>query len=259
MQKAGHGAFARTGRAAQNCQLARRHRIIIANENPIAWVPAESKYKPSWIDATSVLYVSLRLDNAGSLREASNEQAGFGIVTVVIAAVIIIVIGMAGSFTYLHSKSKTNNTTDNTQTTNSQQINKAPAYVTISQWGVRASYSGSFRLSYTMSTDGKTATFSSDQLTALDSACVGGGGKIIRWAANDQVSEGPADSNTPTAANFFAGKDASTFPYAHIGDYSYTFAHAQAGCGNISTTATLQTQTNDAVKALVADLQATHN
>ncbi len=132
-------------------------------------------------------------------------------------------------------------------------------YLTIKEWGVRAPYSGSLKLSDTMSSDRRTATFSSEQLTALSSACTGRGGFIIRWASTDQVSEGPPDANTPTAEQAFADKDPSTVPYAHIGNYYYTFAHDQAACGDLTTTAALQSQTNDAVKALVPNLQAVPN
>jgi type II secretory pathway pseudopilin PulG len=130
-------------------------------------------------------------------------------------------------------------------------------YLTISEWGVKAPYSGSLKLTYTMSSNSKTATFSSDQLTALSSDCIRKGGSIIRWASTDQVSEGPPDANTPTAAKAFAG--ANPLTYAHIGNYYYTFAHAQSGCGDINTTAVLQSQTNDAVKFLVPNLQAIPN
>ena len=75
-------------------------------------------------------------------------------------------------------------------------------------------------------------------------------------ASTDQISEGPPDASTPTATKFFADKDPSTFPYAHIGNYYFMFAHAQSGCGDINTTAALQSQTNNAVKALVPHLQA---
>jgi len=135
-------------------------------------------------------------------------------------------------------------------------------YLDIKEWGVRAPYSGSLKLSYTVSSSssgGGSAVFSSDQLTALSSDCPGRGGSIIRWASTDQVSEGPPDESTPTAASYFAGKDPSTFPYAHIGNYYYTFAHDQAACGDLNTTAALQSQTNDAVKALVPNLQAIPN
>jgi hypothetical protein len=135
----------------------------------------------------------------------------------------------------------------------------ATQYLDIKEWGIRAPYSGSLKLTYTMSAENKSATFSSDQLTALTTDCTGRGGSIIRWASTDQVSEGPPDANTPTAAEAFAGKDPSAVPYAHIGNYYFTFAHAQSGCGNIDSTTTIQSQTNNAVKALVPILQAIPN
>src|SRR5206468_3983122 len=127
---------------------------------------------------------------------------------------------------------------------------------TIKEWGVRAPYSGSLKLSYKISSDGRSSTFSSDQLTALSSDCIGRGGWIDRWASTDRVSEGPPDANTPTAEQAFAGKDPATVPYAHIGNYYYSFHHDQAACGNLTTTVALQSQTNNAVKALVPNLQS---
>ncbi len=130
-------------------------------------------------------------------------------------------------------------------------------YLDIKEWGVRVPYSGSLILSYKI--DGRYAYFSSAQLTDLSSDCVGRGGAIVRWASTDQVSEGPPDASSPTAATYFAGKDPSTIPYAHIGNYYYMFAHDQAACGDLTTTAALQSQTNDAVKVLVPKLQASPN
>lgn len=105
-----------------------------------------------------------------------------------------------------------------------------------------------------MSSDGTAATFSSSQLSALSSDCVGRGGAIKRWASTDKVSTYPADPNAQTASQAFANADPSTF--THIGNYYYTFLHDQAACGDPSATATTQAQTNDAVKRLVGGLRA---
>src|SRR6266536_1895610 len=149
------------------------------------------------------------------------HQSGFSIVEAVVIVAAIGIICAAGWFVYQHNRPKATNAASNTnQTTNSQTTTtptQTTTYFTITEWGVRAPYSGSLKLSYKMSSDKRTATFSSDQLTALSSDCVGYGGALVRWAKDDLVSEGTPTANTPTAASYFAGKGQST--YAHIADY----------------------------------------
>lgn len=189
------------------------------------------------------------------------NQSGFGVVEVLI--IVLVIAALAGTIyaayqRLKHTGAKNSAATSQHQAT-TQPAQTATQYFTIKEWGVRAPYSGNLKLSYTLSSTssgGGSAVFSSDQLTALSNACIGGGGAITRWAPYDQVSEGPPDANTPTAANFFAGKDPSTFPYAHIGNYYYMFVHVQGGCSDLNTTGALQSQTNNAVKALVVNLQA---
>ena len=195
------------------------------------------------------------------------KQAGFSVIEVLLVVLVVVVLAATGFVVYQRHQTNSakdraaaNTTQTNTQpqnTTSTQPAQTTTQYLTIKEWGVRAPYSGSLKLIYTMSADSRTATFSSDELTALSTDCTGRGGFITRWASTDQVSEGPADASTPTAASYFAQAAPST--YAHIGNYYYTFAHDQAACGDLNTTAALQSQTNDAVKALVANLQAIPN
>jgi hypothetical protein len=190
-------------------------------------------------------------------------EPGFGTVEVLIVIAAVIALSGAGWLVYQHhhtSKTVSNSTPSTTQTNkqpvsdNTQTTQTATQYMDITQWGVRAPYSGSLKLSYGL--DGQTAAFSSDQLTALSSDCVGRGGFIMRWASTDKVTNGiPADANTPTAATYFASADPSSVTYAHVGNYYYMFQHDMAACGDPNSTASLQSQTNDAVKALVSDLQ----
>lgn len=185
------------------------------------------------------------------------------ILLIVIAAVIV--IGVAGGIVYKDHGHKSANLSSSTQATtklitksitssSNQTTQAAQQHVQITQWGVEAPYSGSLQLSYTMSSDDTIATFSSSRLSALSSDCVGRGGSIERWASTDQVSNGyPATSSSPTATQAFASADPSA--YAHIGNYYYAFAHDQAACGDPSTTSTIYSQTNNAVQALVSNLQ----
>jgi len=190
------------------------------------------------------------------------HQSGFGTVEMLLIVLVIGIVGAAGFFVYQHNRPKATNAAANTsQTANPQTTTTPPTqtttYFTIKEWGVEAPFSGTLKLSYTLSAANKSAIFSSDQLSALSSACVGKGGAIERWSKDDLVSEGPPTSSTPTATNYFASKDPST--YKHIADYYYMFVHSQSGCGNIDSTAATQSQTNDAVKALVPNLQAIPN
>lgn len=143
--------------------------------------------------------------------------------------------------------------TPSTLANNNQIDQSATAFIDIKEWGVKASYSGTPALTYTLSTDGKAVVFSSSQLTAANSSCTGRGGAIIRWASTDKVTALPADSNAPTATQYFAS--ASPSKYAHIGDYYYTFEHDPAACSDPSSTNQAYSQTNNAVQSLVQSLQ----
>ncbi len=199
-----------------------------------------------------------------------NRDNGFSTLTILLGVLVIVAIAAVGVVAYQRISSKSNDTASTDQPSNQQPSNantstqpQPTAYLTIKEWGVRAPYSGTLNLSYTIPanyTSGEaSATFSSDQLTALSTSCTGYGGWIIRWAANTQYSEGTPDASTPTTAAYFQGKDPITYNYAHIGNYYYTFAHAQSACGDPGKTFTLEQQTNDAVKALVANLQPITN
>jgi len=194
-------------------------------------------------------------------RPTKPKQSGFSVLE---ALIIILVIAVLAGTSYVAYQRLKNVRAKNSASTSQSQATPPLAqtttqYFTIKEWGVRAPYAGSLKLSYTISSEGKSARFSSDQLTILSSDCMGRGGWIERWASTDKVSEGPPDANTPTAEQAFAGKDPAAVPYAHIGNYYYTFHHDQAACGDLNTTAALQSQTNDAVKALVPNLQAIPN
>jgi hypothetical protein len=196
--------------------------------------------------------------------EDNKHNSGFSLLMIFIAIAAMLLIGFAGGVIYKNREHKTTNISDSTsKTTNpttksttkstAQTAQTAQQYVEITQWGVEAPYSGNLQLSYTMSSDGTTAAFSSTQLSALSSDCVGRGGAIERWASTDQVSNGyPATSSSPTAAQAFASADPST--YAHIGNYYYAFKHDQAACGDPNTTSSTYSQTNNAVQALIPNL-----
>jgi hypothetical protein len=182
----------------------------------------------------------------------NSKTHGFTLVEVSLAVVTVFVLAGLSFAVYQHNKTQATSAAPNTNQGNNQQGTSTTAYFNIKEWNIRTPYSGSLNLTYTLSSNSKIATFSSDKLSAASSECVGYGGSIMRWASNDQVSEGPPETNTPTATQYFAN---SPIPYMHIGNYYYTFAHAQSACGDPSVTSALETQTNDAVKALIPSLQ----
>jgi prepilin-type N-terminal cleavage/methylation domain-containing protein len=202
----------------------------------------------------------LEWDRMQQRQPTKRNQSGFSVVEVSLVLLVVAVLAATGFVVYLRQQSssaKGDVPTTSVQTTT--QPTTTTTYFDIKEWGVRAPYSGSLKLTYRMSAGDKSATFSADQLSALSSECAGRGGTIIRWAPTDKFSAGPPDAYTPTAEQAFAGKEPSAVPYAHIGNYYYTFAHDQAACGNIDTTTVIYSQTNNAVEALVANLQATPN
>ena len=184
------------------------------------------------------------------------NQKGFTAIEAVLIVVILAIIGGTGYYVY-----QANNKSTDTQ--NTAQLNAESAvphkaagkttYTTITEWGVRAPYSGSLKLQYTLSSDGKQADFTSDKLVATDAACTDQfGGQIDRYA--------PADIATPDGTGTTTAKDraatASKSTYAYVGGYYYFFTHSQAACGtDPDKTKTVQQQTNAAVEALVPKLQ----
>jgi type II secretory pathway pseudopilin PulG len=196
------------------------------------------------------------------MQRRESRQSGFGVVEVLAVIAVVAVLGASGWFVYQHNQPKKTEAAQNTgQTTIRQTTKPTPTpttnYISIPEWGVRAPYSGNLKLKYTMSSDGTGASFSSDELTALSNKCADNGGGIVRWSQDDTSSR-PAYESNQEADNYLSGKP-STSTYAHIGQYYYGFVHSQSGCGDINSTATLQSQTNDAVKALVPNLEKIPN
>ncbi|HSW66388.1 MAG TPA: hypothetical protein VLI54_04605 [Bacillota bacterium] len=146
-------------------------------------------------------------------------------------------------------------------------------FMHLKEWHIKAPYTGLLHFSYAIS--GNTAAFSSRELTALDKACAGKGGQIVRFAPNDDITPTGSDgvlasslSQLPRNVNSFAlaavdgkfvavpGDGSRTFK--EIGGYYYVFMHEQSACGSeldVDQTAAMQQQTNDEVKALVPTLR----
>jgi prepilin-type N-terminal cleavage/methylation domain-containing protein len=189
------------------------------------------------------------------MNNLNQNNKGFGVVELLMAVVIVALVATVGYMAYKnHQKpvvtpttASTNKTTPKTATAQT-----ATSYFTIKEWGIRSPYSGSLTLSYVIK-DNKYAYFSSKQLTAADANCVGRGGAFSRYLPNDSINDG---GSTETAA-----QSAAAFPalYKLINGYYYSFSHDQAACSDNQSATDLQSQTNDAAKALISGLVAVPN
>lgn len=197
------------------------------------------------------------------------NQYGFAALEVVVTVVVLAVLGAVGW--YVYQKNNSDDTkTDASQNTGSEDSKKEGSknpdnsknsdgtpktYLLITDWGVRAPYDSDQKLTvdFVDVRSQKIASFSSEQLTALDPACslkADAGGTIERFAPTEPTY---ADGTGPTAEEF--AKTDSRF--RKVGGYYYFFEHAQSGCGDTTKTESLQHRVNDLVEALVPKLETT--
>ncbi|HEU5004607.1 MAG TPA: hypothetical protein VFT49_00790 [Candidatus Saccharimonadales bacterium] len=144
------------------------------------------------------------------------------------------------------------------KTSSSSSSTSSTEYFTISQWGVRAPYSGNLTLEYSLNSSDSlpwVGTFSSTQLDATSAQCANKtyGGSIDRYRSTDVVRLADGTSSGQTAAEY--ATTLSKSDYGHAGDYYYFFQHAQSACGDNQASSNVETQTNNAVKALLPNLQ----
>lgn len=198
------------------------------------------------------------------MKKVRNNNDGFSVVEVLLVLIIIILIVFVGWFIYHTDHTKTTTTLTNTtatKTTTSKSTDTKVSYFTISQWGIRAPYSGSLSLEYSVQTSSPpdSASFSSGQLDASDPNCKSsgdGGGVIVRYASTDTVLNEDGSSTGQMPAQYFSASTNSGFIYKQVGNYYYWYIHPQGICGSSQSSQDLQTQTDDTVKALVQNLQA---
>jgi hypothetical protein len=198
------------------------------------------------------------------MHKLHENDDGFSVVEILLVLIIIILIGFVGWFIYHSDHKKTTPTPVVTSTTKKAASTKLAAqvsYFTISQWGVRAPYSGSLSLedSVQASSTPETASFSSSQLDASDATCQSAGnygGVVQRYASTDIVMNEDGTSSGQTPAQYFSANDISSSTYKQVGNYYYWYIHPQGICGSSQDSQNLQSQTDDAVKALVQNFQA---
>ena len=191
------------------------------------------------------------------------HQSGFGTLEILLFVLVVAVLAIVGVVVPQHHKpisalfsaatsQKPTITQPQSTTTTTQSPQTTTQYLTITEWGVKAPYSGNDTLTYTLSSDNNIAYISSKQLTSADAQCTrSSAGSIRRYTATGLAS--PYNTG-PTIA-----ETASQNPglYTHVGNYYYIFAHAQSACGSVSVST--QNQANDTVKALVPNLQPIAN
>jgi hypothetical protein len=191
-------------------------------------------------------------------------QEGFSAVE---GLLIVVILGMLGGVGYYvwHSQQQVDKAYS--QTANSSVVPKSKTsaklnpidntkYFVIKEWGIRAKYTGNLTLTYALPVNSSYAVFSSTQLSkAANGGCKDFGGRINRLKTGEAYETDPRGMPVEQLV-----KDPNaSFTYKNIGNYYYLFIHDQSLCSDISDTnspaANLQSQTNDAVKSLVENLE----
>lgn len=190
-----------------------------------------------------------------------NNQSGFGVIEVLLTIIVVILLVFVGWYIY-HTDHKNTASTSSSTKSSSNSTAKTVNYFTITQWGVRAPYSGKLTLSYTISTIGGLtgANLTSAQLNSSGSACLSGsnyGGVIIRYASTDMVQNADGSNSGLTPSEYFTQNNISSSTYAHIGNYYYWYIHPQGVCGSSQSSQNVETETDSAFASIVQNLQPT--
>ncbi len=191
-----------------------------------------------------------------------SNKKGFGAVSLLVFATILVVIGVGGWLVYRQTKkepSKTTNTGQQSQTNNSttsSDPSEGGKYLVIKEWGVRAKNPSQVSLEYAIDTGSKSARFTSKELVDADSSpgcgisgpTNHGGGIISRYLPTDMVHLPDEDKPaSEVAADLMANGQA-----VKVGDYYYIYVGEQGLCGPNTE---LQQQTETGVKALLKTLE----
>ncbi len=209
------------------------------------------------------------------MNKLHTNQSGFTLIETILVLVIVVAIAGVGLFVW-HSKQVADKTLAPTHSTNPTFKNNAkgksaetgtnaakpstPAstptsYFAITQWHIRAPYSGSLTLEYQQnSSNPDEMMVSSAQLNAGGpSTCTtadGGAGYIGRYAPTDEVA--PGETAQQYVNQNFAAANSQPPAYAKIGNYYYIYSDASNDCSDTA----LQTQTTDAFDKVVDSLTA---
>jgi prepilin-type N-terminal cleavage/methylation domain-containing protein len=194
------------------------------------------------------------------------NQKGFTFLEMLLVLIILAIIGFTGYYVW-NSHEKTDsllNTAQNetaaVKVTKKSNSTSSTKYFTISQWEVRAPYSGSLSLEYSLGSPSSmpaTASFSSSALDSSDTMCANTknyGGIITRYLSNDDYVTPDGQTTSQTAAAYAA--TLTKAEYAYVGKYYYFYEQPQAYCGSSQSSKDTQIQTESAVKSVLANLQA---
>lgn len=179
------------------------------------------------------------------------------ILELVLATVILAVVGFA-VYSTLHAKKASISSTPSRSTSPAPSPSPAARqdYLSISQWGVRAPYSGTDKFTYSITTEkwGGVATVVSVRLAGQYPGCATyGAGQIKRMLGTTIASQAMATDSQLTVAQY--AQQNPRLGLKQIGDYYYMFMHDQAVCDG-GGSATSQNEANNEVQALVAKLEA---
>ena len=183
------------------------------------------------------------------------DMQGFSAVVILVVVVVVGLVALSGYFVY---KDQTVKPVAVSPVSNIN-IAKTPTlkYLSISQWGVRAPYSGSDTLSYRLSRSGNYTVIVSQNM-AQNYGCTGtnnepsGAGIISRSLAT-------ATASTPTPETYAQLARQDPKDNKQIGEYVYSFAHDQAACSNKTLVGTpgekAQINTENFTNSLISKLE----
>jgi hypothetical protein len=157
------------------------------------------------------------------------------------------------SNTTSHSK---NNTSSTTSGSSSKLTTKqSTAYFTITQWGVRAPYSGTDLTYSPMPNSSNEMWLTSQQLTHAAPVCPSGNaGSIGRYLPTDNISTGPTPETAQQyLSQNFAARNSAEPIYSKVGSYYYIYWDLQNYC---TTNTTVIGQADSEVESIVKNLQA---
>lgn len=173
----------------------------------------------------------------------NKTQKGFALLEIFLITLILVVVILGGYLVWSNTRTKSNLTKKSTQT----QVANTQKNLYIKEWGVRASYSGSQALRYTIDSSSSFAYIDSPDLVAADPNCAIAA-TIQRALPSDFVNE------TQTAKQYAASS--KTTDYAYINGYYYFYNYPHSTCSPKQSAEELETTVNAEVMSLVPKLHA---
>lgn len=163
-----------------------------------------------------------------------DRQSGFSTTMILLAVLVVVVLAATGVVVDQHHKSTSTNskaattttqtTTQPKSTTTIQPAQTTTQYLTITEWGVRAPYSGSLALQYTANGTNSMSVSSSQLAAGGPAVCSAAGnsdaGILGRYLPTDS-NLGPKIPANETAQQYI--EQNAAVPHATIGNYIYIY------------------------------------